>query len=102
MKRVTERIQSPYLTEAALETESDIHQETEKHTCNEEGKVVVEVTVDQTGKTIRATPGIKGTTNTARCLLDQAKIAALNTKLSPDDNGTAKQVGKIISNFSLD
>lgn len=73
-----------------------------KYTCNEEGKVVVEVTVDQTGKTISATPGIKGTTNTARCLLDQAKIAAMNTKWSPDDNGTAKQVGKIIYNFSLD
>ncbi len=73
-----------------------------KYTCDEAGKVVVEVTVDQSGKTISATPGIKGTTNTAKCLLDQAKIAAMNTRWSPDESGTAKQVGKIIYNFSLD
>lgn len=73
-----------------------------KYTCNEEGKVVVEVTVDQNGKTISATAGIKGTTNTASCLLEQAKIAALNTRWSADDKAAAKQVGKIIYNFSLD
>ncbi|AWK03120.1 hypothetical protein HYN56_02345 [Flavobacterium crocinum] len=73
-----------------------------KYTCNEEGKVVVEVTVDQNGKTISATPGVKGTTNTASCLLEQAKIAALNTKWSADANAAAKQVGRIIYNFSLD
>ena len=72
-----------------------------KYTCNEEGKVVVEVTVDQNGKTINARAGIKGTTNTASCLLEQAKIAAMNTKWSPDDNAAAKQIGQIIYNFSL-
>ena len=72
-----------------------------KYTCNEEGKVVVEVTVDQNGKTINATAGIKGTTNTASCLLDQAKIAAMNTKWAPDENAPVKQTGKIIYNFSL-
>lgn len=73
-----------------------------KYTCDEAGKVVVEVTVDQNGKTISAVPGIKGTTNTARCLLDQAKIAAMNTKWDADSDAPAKQVGKIIYNFSLD
>jgi len=72
-----------------------------KYTCDEAGKVVVEVTVDQSGRTISATPGIKGTTNLARCLLDQAKIAAMNTKWDADSNAPAKQVGKIIYNFSL-
>jgi hypothetical protein len=72
-----------------------------KYTCDEAGKVVVEVTVDQSGRTISATAGIKGTTNLARCLLDQAKIAAMNTKWSPDSNAAAKQVGKIVYNFSL-
>lgn len=72
-----------------------------KYTCNEEGTVVVEVTVDQNGKTISATAGIKGTTNKASCLLEQAKIAALNTKWSADENAAAKQVGKIIYNFNL-
>ncbi|TPG39952.1 energy transducer TonB [Flavobacterium pectinovorum] len=73
-----------------------------KYTCDEAGRVVVEITVDQNGKTISATPGIKGTTNTAKCLLDQAKIAAMNTKWDADSNAPAKQVGKIIYNFSLD
>lgn len=72
-----------------------------KYTCNESGKVVVEVTVDQTGKTINATPGVKGTTNTASCLLDQARIAAMNTKWESDNNAPIKQIGKIIYNFSL-
>ncbi|QSB27843.1 energy transducer TonB [Flavobacterium sp. CLA17] len=72
-----------------------------KYTCDEAGKVVVEVTVDQNGRTISATAGIKGTTNLARCLLDQAKIAAMNTKWDADSNAPAKQVGKIIYNFSL-
>lgn len=72
-----------------------------KYTCNEEGKVVVEVNVDQNGRTISATPGIKGTTNTASCLLEQAKIAAMNTKWAPDSNAPVKQTGKIIYNFSL-
>ncbi|KRB57172.1 hypothetical protein [Flavobacterium sp. Root186] len=72
-----------------------------KYTCNEEGTVVVEVTVDQNGKTVSATAGIKGTTNKASCLLEQAKIAALNTKWSPDDKAAAKQIGKIIYNFNL-
>lgn len=72
-----------------------------KYTCNEEGTVVVEVTVDQNGKTVSATAGIKGTTNKANCLLEQAKIAALNTKWSADENASPKQVGKIIYNFNL-
>ncbi len=72
-----------------------------KYNCNEEGKVVVEVTVDQNGKTISATAGIKGTTNTASCLLDQARIAAMNTKWESDKDAPVKQVGKIIYNFSL-
>jgi hypothetical protein len=36
-------------------------------------EVVVEVSVDRTGRTTSAT-GIKGTTNTASCLLEQAKL----------------------------
>lgn len=69
--------------------------------CNEEGKVVVEITVDQNGNTLTATPGVKGTTNTASCLLQQAKIAAMNTKWQAQSDAPEKQVGKIIYNFSL-
>jgi outer membrane biosynthesis protein TonB len=71
------------------------------YNCDEVGKVVVQITVDKNGKTISATPGIKGTTNTAKCLLDQAKIAAMNTKWSADENALEQQVGKIEYNFKL-
>ncbi len=72
-----------------------------KYTCNEQGKVVVEVSVDRNGRTINAIAGIKGTTNTASCLLDQARIAAMNTRWDASDSAPEKQVGKIIYNFNL-
>lgn len=72
-----------------------------KYTCNEAGKVVVEVSVDRNGRTIDAIAGIKGTTNTAKCLLDQARIAAMNTRWDASSNAPEKQVGKIVYNFNL-
>jgi len=72
-----------------------------KYTCNESGRVVVEVSVDRNGNTINATAGTKGTTNTAKCLLDQARIAAMNTKWDASSDAPEKQVGKIVYNFNL-
>lgn len=72
-----------------------------KYTCNESGKVVVEVSVDRNGNTISVVPGVKGTTNTAKCLLDQARIAAMNTKWQASEDAPERQVGKIVYSFSL-
>lgn len=69
--------------------------------CNEEGLVVVSIEVDTNGKVIKATAGAKGSTNTAQCLLSQAKEAALKTKWSADANAPSKQVGTIKYRFSL-
>ena len=69
--------------------------------CNEEGKVVVTITVNQAGKVISAVAGAKGTTNSASCLLTEAKEAALKTKFNNDSKAPSKQVGEIIYNFSL-
>lgn len=69
--------------------------------CQEQGTVVVQISVDRNGKVISANPGVKGTTNTAKCLLDQAKIAAMNTKWQSDNAAPDKQTGKIIYNFKL-
>ena len=69
--------------------------------CNEEGNVYVRISVDKNGNVIAAQPGVKGTTNSAPCLLQRAKEAALKTKFNPDSNAPAKQVGLIIYNFSL-
>ncbi len=68
--------------------------------CNEEGKVVVSISVDKTGKVFAAQAGIKGTTNSASCLLERAKEAALKTRFNSDSNAPSKQTGIIIYDFS--
>ncbi|WKK65375.1 energy transducer TonB [Lutimonas zeaxanthinifaciens] len=72
-----------------------------EYDCNEEGRVVVSISVDQSGRVVSAEPGIKGTTNSAQCLLNRAKEAALKTKFNADSKAPAKQIGAIIYNFSL-
>jgi periplasmic protein TonB len=69
--------------------------------CNEAGRVVVSIEVDRSGKVISARPGVRGTTNNSRCLLDPAKKAALATRFNSDADAPAKQIGKIIYNFTL-
>ena len=69
--------------------------------CNEAGIVVVSIEVDRIGNVIDATPGVRGTTNNSKCLLDPAKRAALATKFNEDNKAPFKQIGKIIYRFSL-
>lgn len=69
--------------------------------CNEEGRVFVSISVDNSGNVISAQPGVKGTTNSATCLLERAKEAALKTKFNSDPKAPSKQIGTIIYNFSL-
>lgn len=73
----------------------------EKPDCQEEGTVVVSIEVDQDGRVTKATPGARGTTNSAFCLYDAAKKAALKTKWNADGNAPSKQRGTIIYKFSL-
>ncbi|MBM6500912.1 hypothetical protein [Flavobacterium macrobrachii] len=73
-----------------------------EYNCNEQGKVVVEITVDKNGNVINAIAGVNGTTNKSACLLNASKIAALGTKWQPDNNAPDKQIGKIEYNFRLD
>jgi outer membrane biosynthesis protein TonB len=69
--------------------------------CNEEGLVVVEIKVDVQGNVIRAIAGVKGSTNTADCLVSQAKSAALKTKWQPDLEAPSQQTGYIKYRFKL-
>lgn len=69
--------------------------------CNEAGIVVVSIEVDRNGNVIKATPGVRGTTNNSRCLLEPAKRAAMATRFNSDSKAPAKQIGKIIYKFSL-
>ncbi|MEL4308084.1 energy transducer TonB [Joostella sp. CR20] len=69
--------------------------------CNESGTVVVKIEVDRTGKVINATPGVKGTTNTAPCLKDAASKTARSYKWNADANAPSRQIGFVVVNFKL-
>lgn len=72
-----------------------------KQDCNESGMVIVKIVVNRNGDVIEATPGVKGTTNTATCLLEPAKKIALSHKWRADNKAPAKQIGFVKVNFNL-
>ncbi len=69
--------------------------------CNEEGRVVVRIVVGRNGQVIQATPGVKGTTNNAPCLLEPAKKTAMLHKWNADSNAPSEQIGFVVVNFKL-
>ncbi len=69
--------------------------------CNEEGRVVVKITVDRNGKVINATPGVKGTTNSHPCLMEPAKKTAFLHKWNLDSKAPNQQTGFVVVNFKL-
>ena len=69
--------------------------------CNESGKVVVQIEVDRNGKVVKATPGVRGTTNNAPCLLEPARKTALMHRWNVDRNAPERQIGFIEINFRL-
>lgn len=72
-----------------------------KQDCNEYGLVVVRIEVNRQGKVVKATPGIRGTTNTAPCLLEPAKKIALSHKWPADSNAPTTQIGFVSINFDI-
>ena len=72
-----------------------------KQDCNESGVVIVQIEVNRAGNVVKAIPGVKGTTNTAECLLEPAKKIALSHKWRPDSNAPTTQVGFVKVNFNL-
>lgn len=72
-----------------------------KQDCNEAGLVVVRIAVNKNGNVIEAEAGVKGTTNTAACLLEPARKIALSHKWAPDPNAPTKQIGFVSVNFKL-
>ncbi|MEL0261958.1 MAG: energy transducer TonB [Flavobacteriaceae bacterium] len=69
--------------------------------CNQEGIVVVRITVDNNGQVIDAQPGVKGTTNSHPCLLAPAKETALLHRWNPDAQAPKRQIGFIVIQFKL-
>lgn len=68
----------------------------------EEGVVVVRITVDKYGRVTKAEPGVKGSTSMEPELLNAAKSAALSTRFNQDNEAPALQTGTITYHFMLD
>jgi tetratricopeptide (TPR) repeat protein len=84
-----------------LEGRKPINRPMPKFTCSKQGRVIVSITVNRMGKVIKATPGTKGSITTAKCLLNEAKVAALQTNWQPDPNAPENQIGQIIYHFMI-
>ena len=80
----------------SLQNQGSVTQE-----CNQEGVVVVRITVDKNGNVVSAEAGVKGTTNSHPCLLEPAKKTAFMHKWFSDSNAPSKQVGFVVVNFKL-
>lgn len=72
-----------------------------KQDCNESGMVIVKIVVNQSGNVVEATPGVRGTTNTAQCLLEPAKKIAMSHKWPSDSKAPTRQIGFVSVNFKL-
>jgi len=72
-----------------------------KYDYQGEGRVVVEVSVDRSGKVTQATPGIKGSTTLDEYLLKVAKDAALEARFAMKADAPVTQKGTITYNFIL-
>jgi len=68
--------------------------------CFEYGMVVVKIEVNRAGKVIKASPGERGTTNNAACLLQPAEEIALTFKWPSDSNAPQRQIGFVSINFT--
>lgn len=69
--------------------------------CNQEGTVVVRITVNNQGEVVQADPGVKGSTNTHPCLLEPARKTAFLHQWFPDNNAPAEQIGFVVIQFKL-
>jgi len=69
--------------------------------CNQEGTVVVRISVNNQGNVISAEPGVKGSTSVHPCLLEPAKKTALLHRWNPDSNAPLEQVGFVVIQFKL-
>jgi periplasmic protein TonB len=67
----------------------------------EQGRVVIDVTVDKNGKVLTANGPGRGSTTTSSVLVRKAKEAAMKTHFSPSPAGVEEQRGTMTFNFIL-
>lgn len=89
------------MEESSLGKRKAIEKPTPEYNCKEQGKIIVEITVDKDGNVIKAYAGTKGTTNFSKCLLQASKEAALKTKFEPLLNENINQLGYLTYNFTI-
>jgi len=87
---------------ASLDGRSGLSLPKPNYPGNEEGVVVVQVTVDKSGIVTKAEPGVKGSNTANPALIAAAKKAALLAKFNVDNNAPAYQIGTITYRFVLD
>jgi colicin import membrane protein len=73
-----------------------------RHPGNDEGLVVVKITVNKYGNVTAAETGARGTTIMDKNFWDEAKQAALKAKFNLDESAPAFQQGTIYYRFTLD
>jgi TonB family protein len=73
-----------------------------KYPGDDQGMVVVKITVDKYGNVTAAEPGMQGSTIMNQKFWEEAKQAALKAKFNPDNNAPAFQTGSITYRFVLD
>lgn len=69
---------------------------------SEEGKVVVEIIVDENGNVIKANPGQRGSTTASASLFAKATQAAYQAKFNPSPEGIKEQRGTYTFVFTLE
>jgi periplasmic protein TonB len=67
--------------------------------CNDEGTIVVQITVNRQGVVTETQYSAKGSTSTSSCLKKAAFETAKKYRWQPDSNAPEKQVGFIVVNF---
>lgn len=69
--------------------------------CNDEGTIVVQITVNRQGVVTDTQYSAKGSTSTSSCLKKAAFETAKKYRWHPDSNAPESQVGFIVVNFGL-
>jgi outer membrane biosynthesis protein TonB len=72
-----------------------------KANFQDQGKVVVRIVVDPSGKVIDAKPGVKGSNTSNPELLEIARKAALQARFNSSDDAAEEQINTITYNFML-
>lgn len=83
----------------SLEGRGALHLPKPEYTSPEQGRVVVKIWVDRSGKVVQALSGVQGTTITDTRLIRLAEDAALKSVFTPDPTAADRQVGTITYNF---